>query len=245
VQGDAIAHLRAVISAERFRGYERLGGEAVDALARYAWNSQLGASLYSTLLHVEVALRNRLHDAIATRYPTGPWRQVDCWLGRIPPFLAPSEMAQVQAAIDRVRRGGKAIVPGRVVAALTFGFWTTLLDVRYERHQILWPPLLEAAFPISDRPIEHAASSPGDSTCSDGFGIACFTTSPSGIGAICPSSTRCCSKPSAGSAPSYCALRGQPTDSLLFTDKAGRFTDLKPPARQSRYFVRTIRIRTL
>jgi hypothetical protein len=53
----------------------------------------------------------------------------------------------VQAAIARLRRKGKPSVPGRVVAELTFGFWTNLLDVRYERRQILWPPLLEAAFP--------------------------------------------------------------------------------------------------
>jgi hypothetical protein len=53
----------------------------------------------------------------------------------------------VDAAVARLRRKGKPIVPGRVVAELTFGFWTNLLDVRYERGQILWPTLLSATFP--------------------------------------------------------------------------------------------------
>jgi hypothetical protein len=119
----------------------------IDALARYSWNSYLGASLYPTLLHLEVAFRNRLHDAVASRYPIGAWQDVDCWLGRVPPILAPSEFAQVQVATDRLRRTGKPITPGRVVAELTFGFWTNLLDVRYEQRQVLWPPLLEKAFP--------------------------------------------------------------------------------------------------
>jgi hypothetical protein len=119
----------------------------LDTLARYSWNSYLGASLYPTLLHLEVAFRNRLHDAVASRYPIGPWQDVDCWLGRVPPILAPSEFAQVQVATDRLRRTGKPITPGRVVAELTFGFWTNLLDVRYEQRQVLWPPLLEKAFP--------------------------------------------------------------------------------------------------
>ena len=143
----AFTPVRTVISVDRFQGYERAGGGLLDALARYSWNSHLGASLYSTLLHLEVAFRNRLHDAIASRYPTGPWRDVDCWLGRIPPVLAPSELTQVQVATSRLRRSGKRIAPGSLVAELTFGFWTNLLDVRYERHQVFWPPLLEKAFP--------------------------------------------------------------------------------------------------
>jgi hypothetical protein len=143
----AFAAIRSVISADRLRGNERLGGVMLDTLARYSWNSYLGASLYPTLLHIEVAFRNRLHDAVASRYPIGPWQDVDCWLGRVPPILAPSEFAQVQVATDRLRRTGKPITPGRVVAELTFGFWTNLLDVRYEQRQVLWPPLLEKAFP--------------------------------------------------------------------------------------------------
>jgi hypothetical protein len=142
-----LAAVRSVISVDRFRGYERPGGGTLDALARYNWNADLGASLYSTLLHLEVAFRNRLHEAIATRYPIGPWRGVDCWLGRIPPVLAPSELTRVAGAMGRLRDRGKRIVPGRVIAELNFGFWTSLLDVRYERRQVLWPALLESAFP--------------------------------------------------------------------------------------------------
>ena len=43
------------------------------------------------------------------------------------------------------RKIGKPIASGRVVAELQFGFWTSLLDVRYERK--LWQRILKSAFP--------------------------------------------------------------------------------------------------
>ncbi|WP_444945362.1 hypothetical protein ACJJIP_13825 [Microbulbifer sp. VTAC004] len=38
---------------------------------------------------------------------------------------------------------------GRVIAELSFGFWTSLLDRRYK--QVLWPRLLKTAFPEMPR----------------------------------------------------------------------------------------------
>jgi len=38
-----------------------------------------------------------------------------------------------------------------VVAELHFGFWTSLLDVRYEHNQLFWPKLLKPCFPAMPR----------------------------------------------------------------------------------------------
>jgi hypothetical protein len=47
----------------------------------------------------------------------------------------------VRAAAQRLGRRGKPCEAGRLVAELSFGFWTTLFDVRYEQDRVLWPRL--------------------------------------------------------------------------------------------------------
>jgi hypothetical protein len=65
--------------------------------------------------------------------------QVPCWLDT--PVLLPGDRGKVAGAKARLRDAGKPLEPGRLVAELTFGFWTTLFDVRYENTRILWPRL--------------------------------------------------------------------------------------------------------
>lgn len=139
--------IERAISVDRLSGYRQPGGDAHDALARYTWNALLGAALYPTLLHLEVAFRNSLYEAVQAHYPAGPWHTVSCWLDQVPPILAASDRKRVETAKRRLRRAGKPLTPGRLVAELTFGFWTSLLDRRYEHGQVLWPTLLKAAFP--------------------------------------------------------------------------------------------------
>jgi hypothetical protein len=58
--------------------------------------------------------------------------------------LTPEAHADIDAARRRARRGGAVETPGRVVAELSFGFWSFLLSGRYER--TLWLPCLRPAF---------------------------------------------------------------------------------------------------
>ena len=56
------------------------------------------------------------------------------------------EAYKVEGAKRQLRREGKPIQPGRVIAELTFGFWTAL----FNRHYVtagLWPGLLPDVFP--------------------------------------------------------------------------------------------------
>jgi hypothetical protein len=73
-----------------------------------------------------------------------PTRDVPCWLDANPSLLDPDHEQSVIAAKLRLRERGRALEPGRLVAELTFGFWTSLLEVRYERNKVLWPHLLGA-----------------------------------------------------------------------------------------------------
>lgn len=57
------------------------------------------------------------------------------------------EKKQIEQAKEDLRKENKKVKAGHVVAKLSFGFWTSLFDVRYEHGQVLWPKLLKPTFP--------------------------------------------------------------------------------------------------
>lgn len=125
------------LSAERMAAYRPGAAGDEDALARYLWNTALCEALYPSLHFLEVGLRNVVFEAGANVYPAS---SVGCWLER-PGILCEEERRLVRAAIKRLKRRGKPPETGRLIAELTFGFWTALFDVRYERSRMLWPRL--------------------------------------------------------------------------------------------------------
>jgi hypothetical protein len=141
--------IRTGLSFERFARYCRAGDAGPEVgLARYLWNVALCEALYPSLHIFEIALRNALHTALA--YHMG----CDDWLLR-PNVLARGEVARVYGACNELQRRRKPVTPGAVVAELTCGFWTSLLDLRYE--QILWPRLLPVVFPHVPRRLRTRA----------------------------------------------------------------------------------------
>jgi hypothetical protein len=144
---DPLAPLKGAISRERFAPYAATARHDVEAIGRYVWNTRLAESLYPALLHFEVSLRNALHTAIDARFPDGPWETVPCWMDRQRRILEPEEYRPVAGAVDRLHRVGKPVSVANVVPELSFGFWNSLIDVRYERNHILWPHLLKSVAP--------------------------------------------------------------------------------------------------
>ena len=136
------------LSVERFSSYRLNAQESdLDVLVRYAWNIALSESLYPLLHYLEIMLRNALYEAINADTSDSQWYE------RSKGILFFDEQEKVDAAIGELRRNGKVVSPGRVVAELSFGFWTSLLNARYERQQRLWPRLLQTAFPAMPRRI--------------------------------------------------------------------------------------------
>lgn len=132
------------LSAERLGPYRvACGGDLAAALALYEWNAEVSGALGTTLGHLEVLLRNAMHDALTTwstaRHGEPRW------------YLDPGGLLTADAARDvdtarrRATRDGRPETSGRVVAELTFGFWRYLVASRYER--TLWLDCLRQAFP--------------------------------------------------------------------------------------------------
>ena len=79
-----------------------------------------------------------MHLVISESYGTECWFELD--------FLHERERKQIFKTKDDLIKEKKQIEPCRVVPGLSFGFWTSLFDVRYEHRQVLWPKLLKSVF---------------------------------------------------------------------------------------------------
>lgn len=119
-------HVEEALSLERFGRYLAwANGDRARALDLYALNMRLSEALYTPLQMLEVALRNRIH-AVLSASVQPRWFEA-------PGFLAvPHQNEQVAEARADLTRERKEPTPGRVVAALTFSFWTTMLGTPYE-----------------------------------------------------------------------------------------------------------------
>lgn len=150
MQADFWPLLKQAISHERLEGYssrkEMMGQESV--YAHYAWNMALSESLYPSMQGIEIALRNSLHTAASQRFGSEKW--FDDQL-----LVHERDRGFVSSAKEILVKSGKPVEPSRVIAELSFGFWTSLFDVRYE--QRLWPWLLKPVFPYMPRTMRTRA----------------------------------------------------------------------------------------
>jgi hypothetical protein len=153
MQEEYFEAIRRTLSAERFESYRRRGASNEETLANYLWNAALCEALYPVLQGLEVSLRNAIFDAGAACFGSLASRDVPrCWLDADPAVVLPTEARRVADAKRRLRESGKPLEPGRVVAELSFGFWTTMFDRRYETSKVLWPRLFKhGIFPAAPR----------------------------------------------------------------------------------------------
>lgn len=123
----------AAMSIERFARYrEWAGGDRVRALELYALNTRLSEALYTPLQVLEVVLRNRVH-AVLEEALHARWFDEDGFL------LIDNQRLQLSKAYEELAEFGKDPAPGRIVSALTFSFWTSMLSPEYE---VLWQKTL-------------------------------------------------------------------------------------------------------
>jgi hypothetical protein len=124
------------------------------ALVLYEHNTFLSGAAWTTIIDVEVVLRNLISEAISTHHDAirpGPLRWYDdpSWLTPGRPFTAQTTKA-IASAMSRAKdsgplAGGPRPGEGRVVAELSLGFWRYLLIARYEHS--LWNPTIRQCFP--------------------------------------------------------------------------------------------------
>ena len=116
------------------------GGTERDALAKCLWNILLCECLYPSFQILEVAFRNSVHFEIAQALKIPDWLMTD------PGILYEDEISAIQkskaSATLKVNR--RALTEDILIAEMKFGFWTSLLDSRYET---LWHKIIAGVFP--------------------------------------------------------------------------------------------------
>lgn len=123
----------AALSQERFARYLDWAGSDRDrALELYALNTLLSEALYTPLQMLEVALRNRVHTVLAEA-------RHDRWFDDESFLRVEYQNRQLSDAYEETARATREPTPGRIVAALGFGFWTSMVGHDYEN---LWQTTL-------------------------------------------------------------------------------------------------------
>ncbi|MCY3879602.1 MAG: Abi family protein [Rhodobacteraceae bacterium] len=128
-----VSRIEEALSFERFNRYlEWAAGNHEQALDLYALNTRLSESLYTPLQMLEVTLRNRIHvvlaDAVCER-----------WFDQVNFLRVENQRRQIEKAYEDLKGNDRDVAAGRVVAALTFSFWTSMFSPDYEQ---LWQQTL-------------------------------------------------------------------------------------------------------
>lgn len=158
--------LETALSPERFATYlAAAGGDRARAVRLYTWNTAISAAFYGPLQALEVTLRNGFHRHLAAQYGAA-------WYDDPAVGLDHGCQKRLDQAKRELGRSGYVIDPPHVVAALSFGFWVSLLGsggfqdkarthkANYE--MTLWRPVLRHAFPNAAKLNRKRAHAPLD-----------------------------------------------------------------------------------
>jgi hypothetical protein len=125
--GFSHADLELALSLERFGRYLAWAGRDRErAIELYTLNTRISESLYTPLQSLEVALRNRIHVVMAEGLGD------EAWFHQAGVLLNDRQPDQLTKAVEDLKAVNKMPTPGRIVAALSFGFWTAMFGPHYE-----------------------------------------------------------------------------------------------------------------
>ena len=134
-----INNLEKLLSEKRLNTYYTLfPTDKEKAIEYYRLNTQISESLYPLLCNLEIVLRNSIHNSFAIHYKSADW---------FSQFNQPELFDQINIAKRKILTGHNPMTTDKVVAELTFGFWTALFNRQYAKD--FWKPLMYA-FPMLD-----------------------------------------------------------------------------------------------
>lgn len=129
------------LSVERLNSYGKMDAARPETiLARYLWNLAVCESLYPPVQLCEVSLRNTLHLYLTNQFG-------ERWFDSKSLKLTVWGAAEVARAKEKLRKMKRDDSPGRIVAELTFGFWTHLFQSDYIGPKGFLPQGIKAIFP--------------------------------------------------------------------------------------------------
>lgn len=130
--------LERVLSKQRFDSYKKPGHTEHESFSLYVWNTMLCESLYAPFQILEVGARNAIHSEIAVAIKQPEWLNIEHG------FLHEDEKEAIKEAKQALAKRRSPCGEPELVAEMSFGFWTSLIDSRYET---LWHKIIIGVFP--------------------------------------------------------------------------------------------------
>ena len=136
-----IDNLEQLLSVKRLETYyKQFNGNKNKAIEYYQLNTQISESFYPLLSNLEIALRNSIHKSFSLRFGTESWFEN---------IIFQELKDHVNIAKSKITKSKLFLTNDKIVAELTFGFWTSLFNKQYA--QLFWKPLM---FVFKDLEIE-------------------------------------------------------------------------------------------
>jgi hypothetical protein len=136
---EEIAALCGALSVERLAPYLLAAGhDKAFAIRLYERNMHLSQALYGPLQGLEVVMRNAFHAQLTSSFGS-QWFDVLQANGT----WGLEQTERIEEARRRIKKVQNPETPGRMVAELSFGFWTAICARRYTA--ALWIPCLRHA----------------------------------------------------------------------------------------------------
>jgi hypothetical protein len=135
------AIVERIISSERLEPYLNYHrNDLSKALAHYKSNILISESFYPLLAVLEIGLRNSIGYQLTKIFNDRKWYDNKDFVQIATRF----QIDRISQARTNIFTEKKEITPGRIISELSFGFWTSLFDTKFE--MTLWK-YLRLAFP--------------------------------------------------------------------------------------------------
>jgi hypothetical protein len=127
-------NLEKLLSYKRLETYYRqFNDDKNKAIEYYKLNTKISESFYPLLSNLEIVLRNSIHQSFSIRFETENWFEQ----------LEFKELEdQVKVAKSKITKNRQQLSSDKIIAELTFGFWTSLFNKQFARQ--FWRPLMYA-----------------------------------------------------------------------------------------------------
>jgi len=138
---DNNAIVERIISNERLEPYLNYHKNNLSkAIAHYKSNILISESFYPLLAVLEIGLRNSIDYQLTKRFGQREWYDNKDFVKIATRF----QIDRISQARTNIYSAKKEITPGRIISELSFGFWTSLFDTKFE--MTLWKNM-RLAFP--------------------------------------------------------------------------------------------------
>jgi hypothetical protein len=105
------------------------------AIAHYKSNILISESFYPLLAVLEIGLRKSIDYQLTKRFNDKEWYDNKDFVK----FATRFQIDRISQAKTNIYSEKKEITPGRIISELSFGFWTSLFDTKFE--MTLWKNL--------------------------------------------------------------------------------------------------------